>query len=192
MKKLVITRRISQIFFLSLFIYILWSTTYPLKGLFHPAVLFKLDPLIMLITSISERALISGTLLSVSMLILTVIGGRFFCGWICPLGTTIDAAGSLTKKIIPEKDVLNNKIHPIKYLILGIILILAIFGLQEAWLLDPIVIMARFISLNLIPFVTSTITYIFTLLIREFGSQGSIGDVYHSMKASILGVKVAY
>ncbi len=192
MKKLIITRRISQLFFLSLFIYILWSTTYPLKGMLHPAILFKLDPLIMIMASISERAFISGTLLSLSMLVLAIIGGRFFCGWICPLGAIIDAAGSLTKKIIPEKDSINNTIHPIKSLILGIIFLFALFSLQEAWLLDPIVIMARFVSMNLIPFVTSTLTYIFILLIERFGSQGSIGDVYHSMKASVLGVKVAY
>lgn len=103
MKKLVIARRISQIFFFSLFIYILWSTTYPLKGIFHPAILFKLDPLIMIMTSISERALIFGTLLSASMLVLAFLGGRFFCGWICPLGTTIDAAGSISKRSFLRK-----------------------------------------------------------------------------------------
>jgi MauM/NapG family ferredoxin protein len=191
MKKLIIARRVSQASFLLLFIYVLWSTTYPLKGLIHPEMLFKTDPLIMIMTSIAERALIAGTILSVSMLILTIILGRFFCGWICPLGTMIDAGGAFGK-IKRENDRLNDKIHPVKLYVLAAILIFAVFGRQEAWLLDPIVLMARFISLVLIPFVTSNITFIFELLIRKFGSQGAIGDLYHSLQSSVLGIKVTY
>jgi polyferredoxin len=191
MRKLIIARRSFQIFFLLLFIYVLWSTTYPLKGLIHPEMLFKTDPLIMIMTSIAERALIAGTLISISMLILTMILGRFFCGWVCPLGTMIDATGSFGVKK-RENDRLNNRIHPIKLYMLAVVLIFALLGRQEAWLLDPIVLIARFVSLVMIPFVTSNITYILEFLMRTFGSQGAIGDIYHSLQSSFLGVKVAY
>ncbi|NIQ96904.1 MAG: 4Fe-4S binding protein, partial [Desulfuromonadales bacterium] len=29
------------------------------------------------------------------LLVLTAIVGRFFCGWICPLGTTLDGLGKM-------------------------------------------------------------------------------------------------
>ena len=60
MKKAVIAKRISQFVFLSIFIYILWSTTYPLKGLLPAETFFKLNPLIMIVTSISERLILAG------------------------------------------------------------------------------------------------------------------------------------
>ncbi len=154
--------------------------------------LFKLDPLIMIITSISERALIAGTLVSLLMLVLAFFGGRFFCGWICPLGSCIDAAGTLNRNSGRENDAVNNKLHPIKIFALGAILALALFGRQEAWLMDPIVITARFVSLNLIPFVTSSIALVFTVLIKTIGGQGAITDIYHSMRSSFLGVKITY
>jgi len=126
MKKLVLTRRLSQIFFLSLFIYILWLTT-------NTASFFKIDPLISIFNPFS-----------LMMLILTLIVGRFFCGWICPLGSVIDMCG-----IKAKNRVLN--FRQVKYYILGSIIISAFLGIQIAWIFDPLVITARFISLNFIP-----------------------------------------
>jgi len=51
-RKLVSIRRLSQITFLGLFVYVLWSTTYPLKGLISPNIIFKIDPLIMFLTAL--------------------------------------------------------------------------------------------------------------------------------------------
>ncbi|MFA5100315.1 MAG: 4Fe-4S binding protein, partial [Candidatus Omnitrophota bacterium] len=102
MKKLIIAKRISQAFFLVLFMYILWSTTYPLTGLFPAEALFKADPFIMILTSVSERIILPGIAWSLVMIGLTLIFGRFFCGWVCPLGTVIDVAAAEKKnKIVP-------------------------------------------------------------------------------------------
>ena len=97
MRKSIIARRISQAFFFILLVYILWSTTYPLKGVLPPETFFKADPLIMFITSISQRLILSGIIFSLMMVLLAFILGRFFCGWVCPLGTIIDMAGLETK-----------------------------------------------------------------------------------------------
>jgi len=97
-KTLVYARRLSQYFFLIFFIYVLWSTTYPLQGKVSPEIFFKIDPLIMFLTALSERVLLPGLGLAAVMLVLTFIFGRFFCGWMCPLGTLIDGWGALKKK----------------------------------------------------------------------------------------------
>ena len=123
MKKLVLIRRFSQIFFLSLFIYILWLTT-------NTASFFKIDPLVLIFNPFS-----------LGMLILTLIVGRFFCGWICPLGSIIDMCGIKAK----NRDL---NFRQIKYYILGLIVVSGFLGMQIAWIFDPIVIAARFISLN--------------------------------------------
>ena len=59
-KKLVIVRRFSQVIFLGLFVYILWSTTYPLEGALPAETFFSLDPLIIISTSIAERVMLTG------------------------------------------------------------------------------------------------------------------------------------
>ena len=192
MKKLIVLRRVSQSFFLILFIYILWSTTYPLKGLFPPETFFKTNPSIMVFTAISERVLLPGLICAGIMLLLTLVLGRFYCGWICPLGTMIDLTGSLKKrKAIPGNNA-NGRIRKIKFVLLGIIFVFALAGIQVAWVLDPMGIVARFVSLNLIPTVTLLFDRLFILLIRNFEMYGTVYDLYRNLKASFLGVEVHY
>jgi len=167
MKKLVLIRRFSQIFFLSLFIYILWLTT-------NTALFFKIDPLVSIFNP-----------LSLMMLILTLIVGRFFCGWICPLGSIIDMCGIKAK----NRDL---SFRQVKYYILGLIVVSAFLGMQIAWVFDPIVITARFISLNFIPSFTLALDKLFIFLIKSFNFYAPLYDFYRSLKSSILGVKIFY
>jgi MauM/NapG family ferredoxin protein len=191
MKKAIIARRISQTIFVLLFVYILWSTTYPLTGLISAQTLFKADPFIMILTSVSERLILAGVVWSFVMLGLTVILGRFFCGWICPLGAVIDLAAA-EKKNRAMADRTNASIRRIKYWILGLASLIAVAGLQVVWILDPVVIFARFVSLNLIPSVTLSLDAIFSFLIRSTFFWGALYDFYRLLKASLLGVQVRY
>jgi MauM/NapG family ferredoxin protein len=192
MKKLIVARRLSQTFFFLLFVYILWSTTYPLKGLLPPETFFRTNPLIMIITSVSERLLLPGLIFALVMLVLTLILGRFYCGWVCPLGTMIDWTGALKKNKIKPKDEANSKIRKIKFVILGAISIFALFGTQAAWILDPMVITARFVSLNLIPTVTLLLDKLFIFLVRGLNLYGPVHDLYRALKSTALGVRVHY
>lgn len=188
MKKMQIARKLSQLFFLGLFVYILWSTTYPLTGIFSAELFFKADPLVMLATSLAERMFISGIIFAFLMLGLTMVLGRFFCGWVCPLGTMIDLASSKTKQAI-DTDEHRKKMRLPKYVILGAAALAALAGFQLAWVFDPLVIMARFVSLNLIPAVTAGLDIAFGFLIRTFGWYGGFYDFYRGLKSSALGVK---
>jgi len=194
MKKLIIARRISQGAFLFLFIYILWSATYPLKGAVSPTIIFQADPLVMVFTSISERVMLKGLIFTLIMASATLLLGRFFCGWICPLGTIIDGVGALGKKDKKRvlKDATNAKIRKFKYVVISVIATAALFGTQLAWIFDPLVIFARFISLNMIPTATLLINKSFVFLIKNLGLYGGFYDFYRGLKESFLGVKVYY
>jgi len=185
-------RRASQVLSLFTFIYILWSTTYPLKGFLKPDLFFKIDPLLTMMTSLSERLIIPGALASGTMVLLTLLLGRFFCGWICPLGCVIDMAGSGTRKRAEINDVVNKKIRRYKFYILGLITLFAIWGKQIAWFFDPTVIMGRFVSINLIPFATSIFDSAFIFLIKIFRAVPELKDAYHFLKPTILGVKAYF
>lgn len=168
MKKLILARRFSQVLFLSLFVYILWLTP-------HTAAFFKIDPLVSVFG-----------LFSLAMLGATLIIGRFFCGWICPLGTIIDICGAKAKN--RETGIFRN----IKYFILGIIVIFAFIGIQIVWVFDPLVITARFFSLNFIPSFTLALDKSLIFLIKSFNFYAPLYDFYRMLKLSILGTKIFY
>jgi polyferredoxin len=50
----------------------------------------RLDPLLMLSHLIASRTFLAGSALALIVLLLTLVFGRAWCGWICPLGTTLD------------------------------------------------------------------------------------------------------
>ncbi len=188
----IVLRHTSQVVFLSLFVYILWSTTYPLRGLISPEVIFKIDPLLVFFVSLSERVILPGIFLSGFLVFLTLVLGRFFCGWVCPFGTFNDWVSSFHKKKVIPGEPRNRKIRKIKFGILGLIGICALGGFQAAWFFDPLVIMARFISLNLIPTVTLGIGKFFITAIQTFGLYGGFYDFYRELRESVLGVPVYY
>ncbi|MBF0332004.1 MAG: 4Fe-4S binding protein [Candidatus Omnitrophica bacterium] len=193
MKKLVLIRSAFQLLFLILFIYILWATTYPLQSAISSRALFIVDPLVMILTSLSERVLLPGLIFSVAMIFLTMVLGRFFCGWICPMGTMVDMAGMSRRRrgkdlTLRQKQMLR---WP-KFIILALIFLLALAGIQVAWVLDPIVTFARVISLNVIPAVTGFIDAAFQTMIQRFGLYGGVYDFYRSLKEGLLGVNVHF
>ncbi|MBI1986799.1 MAG: 4Fe-4S binding protein [Nitrospinae bacterium] len=88
-----ILRRVTQLAFLLLFLILLIKTDYAgTNQIPYPVKLFlDLDPLALLAVLLPSRGLPSGfpaaLFGSVLLLALTLVGGRFFCGWICPLGS---------------------------------------------------------------------------------------------------------
>lgn len=141
-------RWIIQFFFLGLFIFFFLQTRFNLPVRLQN-IFFRFDPLVLLITSIAFRTVIAGALLGIIILILSLIFGRFFCGFICPLGTVIDIFDALifrtrpVRKIIPLKN--------LKYMILIFLAISAVTGVSFLHFFDPLVIMERSLTLLLYP-----------------------------------------
>ena len=135
-----------------------------------------------------------GFIFSSVMVLLSAIFGRFFCGWICPLGTLIDAGGKIlhrNQKML-QSDKQNKKLSSVKFYFLGVIFVFAVFGFQVAWVLDPIVMLARVISLNIIPGTTWVLEKTFMVLIQRFELYGPVYDFYRDLRGSLLGVDVHF
>jgi ferredoxin len=126
------------------------------------------------------------------MVVLTLVLGRFFCGWVCPLGTIIDICGSIRKKRRDFGESKNKIIRSPKFYILSIIVIFSFLGMQVAWIFDPMVITARFVSLNLIPGVTSILDKVLVYFITRSDFYTPLYDFYRSLKSSVLGIHVYY
>ena len=100
--KIVTTRRICQIFFFILFIWFCLATTlgtqwWQLRG-WPVSWIIQLDPLVGLSTLLTTRTLYAGLLWGLATVILTIILGRFFCGWLCPFGSIHQFVGYLARR----------------------------------------------------------------------------------------------
>jgi polyferredoxin len=158
-------RRISQTLFLVLFFVHLFGTEYrgSLKGvsgdirlpLPYPTIFLLSDPLVALCNALASRALYRGLLWSLIILIPTLFLGRFFCGWICPLGTLNHFFGSLKSEKKRGKTLLESNRYKnwqsIKYYVLVALLISAIFGGLTLTVLDPIALLERSLTVSILP-----------------------------------------
>lgn len=161
--RLPLLRRISQIAFLLLFLGLLTFTSLrPASGGssdIHLRALvrlfFLLDPLVAVSNALAGRALYSGLIVSLVILIPTMFLGRFFCGWICPMGTLQHWVANMPSEAKRGKQRIDSNRykpwHRTKYVILLAGLVAACFGSMILGLLDPFSILVRSLGLALLP-----------------------------------------
>jgi len=160
-------RRLSQVVFFIVFFWLILKTNFEVN--FNPAdssqillpypvsIALQFDPLVALATLLANGTLYKGLLWSLVILIPTIFIGRFFCGWVCPLGTLnhwvseipSERAGRKGKKLLDSNRY--KKYQRIKYYILLVFLAGAFFGTLQTGLLDPLPLLARSIGTVVLP-----------------------------------------
>jgi polyferredoxin len=161
--RIVTVRRISQVMFVAMLVWFAIVTSYggdwwKLRG-WTVNLLLQLDPLVGLGTILTTGTLYKGLLWGAATLALTMLIGRFFCGWICPFGTMHQAVAWLAhrKKSTARKLELNSYHggQSVKYYILLFFLGLGAFPILGkslmTGLLDPIPLVTRSVTLMLLP-----------------------------------------
>jgi polyferredoxin len=156
-------RRISQIAFLLLFLALLIFTSLrPSPGgagdihLRAPVRLFfEWDPLIALTNALASHALYRGLLWGLVILVPTLFLGRFFCGWICPMGTLQHWVGNMPSEAKRGKQRIESNRYKrwqtVKYVVLTAGLVAAFCGTMAIGWLDPFSLLVRSIGLSLLP-----------------------------------------
>jgi polyferredoxin len=160
-------RRISQVAFFFIFFWLILKTTFEVD--FNPAtaseirlpypvsIALEFDPLVALMTLLASGTLYKGLMWSLVILIPTVFMGRFFCGWMCPLGSLnhwIAAIGSERTTRRGKRLLESNrykKYQRIKYYIFFFVLGAALLGSVQAGLLDPLPLLARSLGTAVLP-----------------------------------------
>jgi MauM/NapG family ferredoxin protein len=135
-----------QAAFLALFVFLFLRTRYGVSAAFQD-VFFRFDPLVLLVTSIALRTVVAAALLGLVLIAGTLLFGRFFCGFACPLGTSIDLFDAATRR----KAVKGSRLRNGKYLILIFLIVAALVGASFAGFFDPVVIMGRSLALVFFP-----------------------------------------
>jgi polyferredoxin len=156
-------RRISQIFFLLLFLALLIFTSLrPMPGTtaeIHVQapvrLFFEWDPLVAIANALASHALYRGLLWCLVILLPTLLLGRFFCGWICPMGTLQHFAGNMPSEAKRGKQRIESNRYKrwqtLKYVVLIAGLVAALFGSMAIGWLDPFSLLVRSIGLALLP-----------------------------------------
>lgn len=152
-------RRFSQAAFLLIFLALFLTARDPLQKIIPPDLLLRLDPLAGLTAMIARREIIAAFWPALIVLAGTYILGRSFCGWVCPLGTSLD----IWNRILPHGRRRGRRAW--KYALLFAIVLLGVLSLQAVWLMDPLVIFNRSLTLALYP-------------LSVWGGNGILGATY--------------
>lgn len=157
-------RTLSQILFFFVFLFLLLHTEF--RGslatsnseirLPHPvSFFFQLDPLVALSNALATRALYRGLLWSLLILIPTMFVGRFFCGWICPLGSIHHFFSSRKSERKRGKALIESNRYKrwqaTKYYLLVVCLAAAAFGTGLVGWFDPFSFLVRSLGLSVLP-----------------------------------------
>ncbi|MFC1584971.1 4Fe-4S binding protein [Fibrobacterota bacterium] len=113
----------------------------------------RLNPLSGLLASIASRTVVIDVLLvSFITLVLTILFGRVFCGFFCPLGALIDFSDKyLFRKKPPGERRPGAALQKLKYLFLIAVMVLAFFKVFFPLFTDPLSFFTRAVTLLLYP-----------------------------------------
>jgi len=148
-------QRLIQAITFGLFLFLLYLAAYPLVSALSVELFLTMDPVVFAGTLISARTVVAALLPAVLILGLTFVMGRFFCSYICPMGTTID----ITDRLVCSGERGKIRTSPewlpllriVKYLVLFFILGSALMGISLVFLASPLSLITRLYGLVIFP-----------------------------------------
>ena len=203
-RRLQMLRRISQIVFLVLFLILFFKTEYhgesdaELISTNAPVSIFlEMDPLVAFSTVLSTHTLYGKVVLSLILIVGVIFLGRFFCGWICPLGAINHFFSSFKPEHKGMKRIESNhfkKWMNTKYYILFVMIALALFTSLQAGLLDPIPFLVRSLSAAIMPAIDYAVRHTLDAMYSSnIGFLATLADVgYVVLGSTILSFKPQY
>lgn len=154
-RRLVWLRRGVQVASLALFVGLLFAMRPPAEGL--PSrklgVYFHLDPLLLIGDWLGGARLAGPALLALATLALTVLLGRVFCGWLCPLGALHNALSWLGWRRAAQRRQADgfSRWQRAKYWLLVALLVMTLGGAHWMGVFDPLSLLYRSLTTGLLP-----------------------------------------
>jgi ferredoxin len=157
--RIVTVRRISQVFFLIMFLWFCVAATlganwWQLRG-WPINWILDLDPLTSLATVLATGTLYATLPWSLAAIGLTLFLGRFFCGFACPLGAINQATGWIARRGLHQHGRVeanrHRRLQSVKYYLLAALLALAFMGSVQTGIFDPLPLLHRSVNLALLP-----------------------------------------
>lgn len=201
-------RKVIQFTSLAVFFFFFTRSVYLNQSGSWSDLFYRLDPLAALTSMLAGRAFLPSLALTLVIILVTLLVGRVWCGWFCPLGTILEWTTPRPKRklslidrlpikrkklnffflkwIIPNKEnkkpvqsQATSKLRKIKYLLLIVILVAAALGNQTLLFLDPNTILTRSLSAALWPALRNSV-YSLEQWLYQFKSLWPALDVFHA------------
>jgi polyferredoxin len=125
-------------------------------------IFFRLDPLAGMAAMLAARELISAFWPALVVVVLTVVLGRFFCGWVCPLGTLLDYFHRLFRPVARRTNAwinsyssnnrrLSDAGRATRYVVLITVLLAAMLAFPLVGFVDPFSLLVRGLTFSVDP-----------------------------------------
>ncbi len=156
-------QRVIQGLSLSLFLTALWCAPVALVSVWPPDAFLRMDPIVLLGTLVADRRLAPLMWVAGLILLLSIAVGRFFCAYLCPMGTSIDITDHLLRtrrKRLRRHSTQGQSAKPnpdrlparrFKYYLLCFILGAGVLGVSLVFIASPLSLVTRFYGLIIYP-----------------------------------------
>ena len=175
-------RQAVQVAFLLLFLYLAVVATFPLVSPVPVDLFFRIDPLVALASSLAARAAAPYLPWALPIALATVLLGRAFCGWVCPLGTTLDVFRfdpRTKRRHFP-------RLRAVRSFVLALLLASALCGALLLVALDPITLYFRAIGTALLPGLNLVATAVLRALYDAAIAPEAVAQVDAILRPAVL------
>jgi MauM/NapG family ferredoxin protein len=144
--------------------------------------LFLTSPSLLTLAMIGAQYVTKGVIVLAVFVMLALLLGRVFCGWLCPYGAVMDFAAFLAKPFRKTRENTPGKGLMSKYVLLFIFFLAAVLGFQFVWVFEPVTVFSRFINLSFFPFINTVTDKFFQYMImnHDFGE-----GIYYALRNNI-------
>lgn len=149
----------------------------------------------MLANLLASQVFLASSALALIVILLTLVFGRAWCGWLCPLGSVLDLFSLKTwrnQRIRAGGAIPAEGLRGVKYALLFAILTAALLGNLTLLFLDPLTLLFRSLTVSLWPALDQIITALETLLYRVPFLAGPVTTFDAFVRPRILPAEVVH
>lgn len=181
-------RRVVQYLSFSTFLYLLLFLDPLTEKDLSANIFLQMSPLSAIGAMMATKSFIFKYWPAIVVLLLTIPFGRFFCAWICPLGTTIDITDRLFTGIRKKSQGNIYDGRRFKYYLLTFLLLSLLFTRQCVGWFDPISIATNVYAITVHPYLMQIINGLF----GYFNALPLIGGIFVFIHKGVQSVFFAY